>query len=213
MPRVSVILNPHAGRGRGAKVHSLIKEAIPEASVLQTRFAGEAEALACQAARDGADIVVAAGGDGTLCEVLNGIWPHRKRLKLAVLPIGTGNDFARTLGIGTDFPKAIEVIRAGHCQRVDVGRVAIGEGEKQSQFFINVCGTGFDALVATRINSASSHPVLRYLKGTVAYLWAVLSELIRLQSRELTICIDGQVICEKAVLCAIANAKSYGECW
>ena len=203
-----IVLNPRAGRERGARLRAQIEREFPKATIWETRFAGHAQILACEAAQNGAKTVVAAGGDGTLCEVLNGLWPFRDSVKLGVLPVGTGNDFARTLGIGTDFARAVQTLQNGVSRRVDVGEIENSRGEKRR--FLNVCGTGFDALVANRINAMASGRFSRFLRGQSAYLCGVARELWNLQSAPLELVLDGQRHEFRAVLCAVANARSYG---
>jgi diacylglycerol kinase (ATP) len=121
---------------------------------------------------------------------------------LAVLPLGTGNDFARAIGIGTDLDAAITAIAGGRRRRIDV---AVWSQGAQSGHFLNVAGCGFDAVVADRVNRG-----FRYLRGRNAYLAAILQTLIRYRPTELKMCVDGEQITARAMLCAFANATSYG---
>lgn len=141
-----------------------------------------------------------AGGDGTIREVAEGVLGTSS--SLAVLPMGTGNDFARTLGFGSDLDLAIAALAGGKTMRVDAGRWRCGE---QSGIFLNVAGCGFDAAVADRINRG-----FRHLRGTAAYLAAVTSILASYRATDLTIEVDSERIARRAMLCAFANAVSYG---
>ncbi len=200
----TIILNPQSGRGRGARFRAEIERALPIAKILQTTRAGEGTDLARRAVEEGADLVVAAGGDGTLGEVLNGILGSGA--KLGVLPLGTGNDFARCLGIGTHLHNALGILKSGSSRVVDVGRVEIGD---KSRYFLNIAGAGFDSRVAMRINEHRPR-VLAKLGGTLAYLVACLSEMRRFPLADFRLEIDGKLVESRAVLCAIANASSYG---
>jgi diacylglycerol kinase (ATP) len=200
----AVILNPAAGRGRGAKMRPMVEKALPDAEIIETKRAGDATELARDAAKKGAQIVVAAGGDGTLGEVLNGI--YGSGAKLGILPLGTGNDFARCIGIGTKVDFALEVLKTGHFRAVDVGII---ENETGKRFFLNVAGAGFDSRVAARIN-AHRPAILSKLGGTAAYLVAGICEVHAHQLSQVRLVLDGKVIESRAVLCAIANASSYG---
>jgi len=101
---------------------------------------------------------------------------------------------------------AIEVLKGGKGREVDVGRVEIGG---QNRFFLNVAGAGFDSRVAARINEHRPK-ILSKMSGTSAYLVAALSEMRRFPLAQMRLELDGQVVEERAVLCAIANAQSYG---
>ncbi len=199
-----VILNPLSGRGRGARFCSPIETALPDATIWQTAQSGHATELARRAVKEGVQLVVAAGGDGTLGEVLNGI--IGSGAKLGVLPLGTGNDFARCIGIGTKLESALEVLKSGKLRAIDVGKFEI---EGQSRYFLNVAGAGFDSRVAARINEHRPR-ILAKMGGTSAYLVACLSEIRRFPLAEFQLELDGKVVESRAVLCAIANASSYG---
>ena len=205
----AVIYNPAAGRGRIARdeLHAKIKQRAGDKTfeIFQTHAISEARALARVAISHGADMVAAAGGDGTLGAVLNAVYGTRARL--GVLPMGTGNDFARTLGIGTDLDGAIEILLSGNSRTIDVGRAT---DEQQSRLFLNIAGCGFDSLVARRINAARAHPVWRHVKGVAAYLAASAIELRHLRAARLRLNLDGETLDTRALLCAVANAKSYG---
>lgn len=213
---ICVILNPAAGRGQAARSHPLLEKALAEKAriagtkwqILETKAPGEAIELAAQAAQH-SDLVVAAGGDGTLGEVVNGLAQSNFSAQLGILPCGTGNDFARCLGIGTDWQKAIKILFEGAPRRVDVGHVHfLNSGEEH--LFINVAGCGFDALVAQRVNDFRFHRFWRRVQGMPAYLSAVLQELVALKAANLTIECDGEILHQRAILCAVANATSYG---
>lgn len=199
-----IILNPASGRGRGARMRNLIESALPGAQIIETTRRGAATELARGAVQNGAQLVVAAGGDGTLGEALNGVFGTGA--KLGVLPLGTGNDFARCIGIGTKLEHALAVLKAGKPRAVDVGKIEIG-GE--NRFFLNVAGAGFDSRVAQRINEHRPR-ILSRLGGTSAYLVACLAEMRRFPLADFRLELNGKVVESRAVLCAIANARSYG---
>ncbi|RYG70473.1 diacylglycerol kinase family lipid kinase, partial [bacterium] len=200
----AIILNPTAGRGQGAKMRPAIAATFRNATLYETTRRDEATQLAKQAVEAGHDLVIAAGGDGTLGEVLNGIFGTGT--KLGILPVGTGNDFARTLGIGASFETALKTLQSGAFKAVDVGHVEIGD---EKRYFLNVAGAGFDSRCATRINEHRPK-ILGKLTGTNAYIVAVLSELRCYETTQLRLELDGRVVESRAILCAIANAQSYG---
>jgi diacylglycerol kinase (ATP) len=198
---ILVIRNPASGRGRSARRWAEVAERFRSAGAAfrETEGPGHATHLAKEAAAGGG-LVVAAGGDGTVAEVVEGL--VGTSADLAVLPLGTGNDLARTLGFGTDIQAATTAALAGEPWTVDVYRwecgVRAGHG-------INVAGCGFDAVVAQRINHG-----YRWLRGTQAYVAAVLESLVRYQPARVRLAVDGVEVDTTAMLVAVANAQSYG---
>ncbi len=196
-----IILNPAAGRGRANQVISDIQTWIKrvgwKTQLMFTERSGHAEQLAVTA--PDCEMMIAAGGDGTLREVLNGTMRRKGNVPaLGVLPVGTGNDFARCAGIGLNLPNAFAVLEDRHTEKVDIGIA----GEK---FWLNVAGMGFDAVVAKRINQG-----FRFTTGTAAYILAVISELRRFEPIRLKIKTEEESMEMLAVLCAVANCQSYG---
>ena len=163
--------------------------------------------LAGRAIEEGAECLVAAGGDGTLGEVAGAILEAKSRVSLGVLPLGTGNDFARTLGVFGSQERAIEAIFEGERSLVDAGRI---ECQEKERFWLNVAGCGFDSLVAKRINDWGGRKTMRHVRGLSAYLLAVACELSTFRSFDVHMELDGEKLETRAVLCAVANAKSYG---
>lgn len=147
--RAAIIFNPAANHGQAASleptIRGLFDDRIPY-DLLITKARWHAEALARQAVATGADLIVAAGGDGTSHEVANGILAEGGDAALAVLATGSGNDYRRTLGMSKSLPRAVEEILAGRTKRVDVG-VCNGV------HFTNSLGVGLDGRVAHRAAS------------------------------------------------------------
>ena len=208
---LAVIYNPAAGRGRVGRAElraRLERQAGGQIfEIAETSRAQSARDLAAIAVAGGATIVAAAGGDGTLGEVLNAV--HGSGAKLGVLPLGTGNDFARTLGIGTNLEGAIATLFGPHSRTLDIGRATFAD-TGESRLFLNIAGCGFDALVARRINAGRTHRFWRHWKGVAAYLAAAALELRQLRAARLRLTLDGELLDTRALLCAVANAKSYG---
>lgn len=210
MSQITIILNPKAGRGRGtqlrAELERLLTAAAPSSpavwKIVETRAKGHASELARQAVGAGAAIIAAAGGDGTLNEVVNGLMAEpaesRQKVMLGLLPLGTGNDFARCIGLGTDIKRSVETLFQGRPQFVDVGQA-------HGRWFVNIAGCGFDAIVAERANRG-----FPFLRGTSAYLAAIAHSLLHLKSAELTLTLDGETRHVRALMCSVANATSYG---
>ena len=203
---IRVILNPAAGGGRAGRMGAAIARELESrglsADVVLTRERGHAVALAAEAASDHG-LVVAAGGDGTVHEVVNGLLgvpePHRTA-GLAVLPIGTGNDFVKLLG-GVRLSHAFDCILAGATRPVDAGRVTWDGG---SEYFINGMGTGIDVEVVRQIARAPR------LRGVAGYLIGVLRALRVFDPIGARLLVDGTSIERRVMIVAVGNGVSQG---
>ncbi|MDQ3624016.1 MAG: diacylglycerol kinase family lipid kinase, partial [Verrucomicrobiota bacterium] len=124
--------------------------------------------LAASAAEDGFETVIAAGGDGTLNEVLNGLENAFGRVRLGLLPLGTGNDFARSLKLPTEVDAALGILAAGHTRRVDILRL---EGASR-RHALNVSAGGFSGTVNEKLTDKlkATWGPLSYVRGFVEAL-------------------------------------------
>ncbi len=156
MDRILVILNPAARGERGAALRERIERLSPRAVVRTTSAPGDAEALAERGVAQGYGIIVAAGGDGTINEVVNGIADSGVRLGL--LPAGTMNVFATELGLPIDFRKCWDAIENGMDREVDLALA-------NDQYFIQLAGVGLDAQVVkeTRWHDKKTFGPLSYM--------------------------------------------------
>jgi diacylglycerol kinase (ATP) len=145
-------------------------------------------------------VVVACGGDGTVHLAVNSL--PNSRTSIAVVPLGTGNDFARYLGIKN--PKTgIEILRSGVLAEFDLGNISLENGVTRN--FVGVASCGFDAQVNERANT------YRGPTGTLKYLFALVIELSQLQARELEIRTTQETRSREAfTLIAVGNTSSYG---
>ena len=204
MPRTVVIRNETSGRSRlmnnWPHIHQDLKSRIGDFEYWPTKGPGHATELARDAVEKGFKRIIAVGGDGTITQTANGL--IGSDATFGIIPSGTGNDLCRTLGFGASVEKAIAAIHAGKTIQMDVGKWKTDQAEG---YFLNIAGMGFDAAVADRINQG-----FRSLRGTAAYLAAVLVTLRKFRPQELKLTIDGQVLQEDIMLAAIANAQSYG---
>src|SRR5688572_9853748 len=175
--KVKLILNPMADMGRAWKtandLRPIAQEFSGELTWSGTMYPTHAIELARQAAEEGYDLVIALGGDGTAHEVMNGLMqvPKNKRPAMAVVPIGSGNDFAFSLGITQKPSHALaHALKAENIRPVDIGLLTDEHG--RTVYFDNTLGIGFDAIVTIRSHS------LPIVKGFMMYLTAVIQTII-----------------------------------
>ena len=199
MSKALIIFNPYAGRGRGAKRAEAVVAALHavdfEFDSVVSEDRGHAIELAERAVEAGRELIVAAGGDGTINEVVNGIMQaeqHGTTARLGVLPIGSGNDFAGALGIPTDMQRAAEILKRGAVRRIDIGTV-------NGRYFDNNVGMGFEAQV-----NIEAHK-MTWLRGQMMYLAAILRATVSFPHPVVTIDRDGQRIENKSILMVTAG--------
>ena len=202
--RVSVIVNPAAGRGRGARTLAAVTAAFNAIGVtdIQTTKAREDEGDIARRAMDaGSTTLVAVGGDGTWGNVANAILaaPAGGQVRLALIAAGTGNDFAKTAGCpARDVEATARLVAEGAETRVDVGRI-------EDYFFLNISGFGFDAAVLEDILK------IKWVKGEALYLYSALRQLTSYKGLEIDVSTAarrrGPV---KHLMLVIANARNFG---
>jgi diacylglycerol kinase (ATP) len=198
-----VIFNPTSGRGTGGRLRDEARARLGEGyEWLPTQRPGHATELAKEAAAQ-FDVVIAMGGDGTVGDVARGILAAQaetgKEASLGILPAGTGNDYARNLGIPLRLDTAVEIIHSGVIRRVDVG---VMNGIP----FINNTGTGFDSAVMQTMNTG-----IRGLKGQPAFLAAIFKTLPGYRAFTITLEVDGEARrAEKVMMVSVLNGKVYG---
>lgn len=141
--KTCVILNPNAGTALAQEQLAEHLQRLPGLTIAETKEPGDARRLAAKAAHDGCDVVVAAGGDGTINEVLNGLAADFGRAAFGILPLGTANDFARTINVPADVPAAVDILLDGQREQVDL----ICYTGEEIRYFINASAGGFSGLV------------------------------------------------------------------
>ena len=196
---VHLVLNPAADKGRSQARRGLVSRFLEERGVAAiwhlTRGRGHAGSIV-GGLSDGSR-VVAAGGDGTVREVAAAC--VGRELVMGVLPLGSGNDYVKALGVGTDLRRALEVVVGGKVRVVDAGEV---NGIR----FNNGLGIGFDAEVAAGVAEAPAQ-----LGGTGRYMWSVGRLLWGFRCHEATLRLDGGAVVEaKTILVAAALGTTYG---
>jgi len=201
-----IIVNPTAGGGRAARIIGWLRERLtarPEARLEVTRRAGDAERWASDAAGAGHDRVVAVGGDGTVQEVINGLVNGEQTATLGIVPVGSGNDLARSLRLPRD-PHACWTQAIGSRERhIDLVRATDGDG--RTRWFSSAGGIGFDARVAAAMSRKTG-----WQRSRLGYLLTTIAELRRFENRRVSLTIDGRTEEREVLFVAIANGSYYG---
>lgn len=204
--RICVIFNPAARGNKARRFRQHLDEMAQQSVFKATTAPGDARRFAAAAAADGFGVIVAAGGDGTVNEVLNGIGDVPggfNRTRLGVLPLGTVNVFALELRIPARLEAAWAVIRRGRETRIDLGRVDFIEEEKPAlRYFMQLGGAGLDARAVELVSWK-----LKTNAGPIAYVVAGFQALAERQPR-LSLTVDGIKIDGQLVL--FGNGKFYG---
>ena len=194
-----VIVNPVAGSGRGLidfpQISRLLRNDDIHHDAVFTEHKHHATELTVTAANQGYRKIIVIGGDGTLNEVVNGLFiqkavePHE--ILLAVIAVGTGNDWVRTFGIPQHYSEAIRAIREGRSFLQDVGTVTYTESHyTQTRYMANVAGLGFDAYVISTFN----HLKVKGYSGKWMYLYSILKSYFRYKSSGTRIWVDDKVV-------------------
>jgi len=204
--RICVIFNP-AARGNKARHFRRQLNAIGSQCALKATTApGDARQLAAEAVGEGFDLIVAAGGDGTVNEVLNGLGNAPDgfaRARLGVLPLGTINVFARELKIPLRIERAWDVLQRGREVLIDLPHAEfLANGTRQRQYFVQLAGAGMDARAIELVDWSHKKKI-----GPLAYLIAGLKAL-REQKPGITVRADGREVTGELVL--IGNGRFYG---
>jgi len=194
------IVNPVAGKGSSLNAIPLIKRYCDKLNINyaieKTRYAGHATKLSRKAIKLGFDTVVAVGGDGTLLEVANGL--VGSSTALGVIPTGTGNDFARSIGVPPSIEESLDFLLKNGSRPVDVGKAG-------DIYFINVASIGFDAEIVKDVKK-----IQRFIPGKLSYYISVFLKFFSYKFKDVQIELDGKKINSKILLIAIANGCYYG---
>jgi|SRR5689334_1971370 len=181
MQRPYIIFNPVAGSaGAAEKIAKQLKKLNPIAFRI-TRRKGDAERWARRARTSKASTVIVAGGDGTLNEAVNGLGMFARRKLIGLIPLGTGNDFARTLGLPALIDDNVDILRAGRTSQIDIVRVK----SKRSRYFVNVSAGGFSGMVDEKIT-----PQIKRTWGPLAYIRGAAAALPHLHAYKTEIVFD-----------------------
>lgn len=199
MASIALLMNPAAGRGRAARLAAVAAPRLRDAGFSVRRLAGgdasQSLALAREAVDSGVDVLVAVGGDGLVHLAAQAV--AGSSTVLGVIPAGSGNDLARTLGIPRRDPeRAADVVVGSRTRRIDLIRCG-------TTYVVTVVAAGFDAAVSERAETSRRTGPLRYVVAT-------LGELRDFAPRPFGLEIDGRLREVQAVLVAVGNGPSYG---
>ncbi len=207
-----VIVNPRSGRGTTeqswASVAGDVRKYLGPFECEFTRERSDGIRIAEAEAKKGRRLIVAAGGDGTISEVGNGILRAGADTELGILPRGTGGDFRRTLGIPNNAAKALQRIRDGAPRLMDAGRIThIGlDGQETSRYFVNTASFGMSGEVAGKANLSS-----KLFGGTMTYFAATLKTIFSYDHPEIMLSMDDlPAVRLKVVTVCLANGPSFG---
>lgn len=200
-----VIVNPVAGYGRGLddfpEISKLLREEGIRYEPVFTEHNCHATELTVTAVKSGYRHIIVVGGDGTLHEVVNGLFIQQevdpREVMLAVIAVGTGNDWVRTMGIPPSHRDAIRAIKQGYTFLQDVGVVTYEEAHyRQSRYMANVAGAGFDAMVVKRVNHLRQKRRLR----SWSYTWCMIRTFFGYKSTGIKMWIDDELVYNNLLL-------------
>ena len=202
-----VIVNPVAGGGRGLDHFPQISKHLRDAHIrcepVFTEHKFHATELTVTAVREGYRHIIVVGGDGTLHEVVNGLFIQQEvrpdEVLLAVVAVGTGNDWVRTFGISNRYRHAVQAISEGCSFLQDVGVVSYEEAHyRQNRYMANVAGAGFDAHVVRKL----SHLKKKGRKSRWRYTWCLVRNFFRYKSTGVKVWVDGRLVYNNLLLSA-----------
>jgi diacylglycerol kinase (ATP) len=189
------ILNPKAGKGRALEIAGIIKEQMPSHIPFSVELFTDAEEFdSLMAKKHNYSDLIAAGGDGTINSVAKNL--VGTDITLGIIPLGSGNGLARSLGISMDVKEAIEQVIEGKKTKIDHGTIG------KFPFFCT-SGVGFDAHIGNLFARSKK-------RGLQSYVKIIVREIMSYRSREYTLKMNGNEFKRKAYLITIANAGQYG---
>ena len=197
--KIAAVVNPNAAGGKTARrwpdVARRLEEKLGPVSTHFTERPGHGITLSQNLLREGYQLVIAVGGDGTMNEVANGFLENGKpvnpKASMGILPLGTGGDFRRALGVPLDLDKAIHVLASGHAVKIDMGKaVYVPSGgspaSRSTRYFVNMVSFGMGGEVAARVRN-----FLSPLGGKAAFQWATFKVFLGYRGKRVRLRLDG----------------------
>ncbi len=214
--KTHIIVNPESNKGRTRKRWGEIREAlkgfIHEYKCEFTEKPFHATEITRQVIKEGTELVIGVGGDGTMNEIANGFFENRLIINpeatLGVVPSGTGCDLTKSLNIPPGLTNALKVITEARSVRMDVGKVRFKNnvGEDDEKFFLNVADFGLGGEVVRRVNQR------RLERKASSYVRCLVTAMMQYRSRKIRISVDGQAVPDGEYLIgAIANGRIFGK--
>ena len=195
---ITFIINPVSGTTKKKNIPNLIEDIFEnsgiEVAIRKTEYAGHATEIAAELAQAKNTEIIAVGGDGTINEVVNGI--KDSGAIFGIIPSGSGNGLARHLGISMRAKKAMELVKQGYTQQIDLMKI-------NGEYSANVSGVGFDALVAHKFQNSKT-------RGFISYAQISMNEFFKYQPQTYKIDIDGKEYKREAFLISFANSSQFG---
>jgi YegS/Rv2252/BmrU family lipid kinase len=215
--KIAAVVNPQSAGGKTAREWPQLAQLIESRlGAVVTRFTheqGAGIAITRGLLREGFDLIIAVGGDGTINEVANGFF-HQDRLirpeaALGILPLGTGGDFRRTLEIPAATPEALEILAGGHDALIDVGKATFrtAGGGQASRYFVNLVSFGMGGQVA-----AGSRNFMGRFGGKAAFFWSTVKTFLVYRGRQVSLALDGNATRQSFFVTnvAIGNGQFHG---
>ncbi len=213
--RAFLVVNPNSSGGRTGKVWPQIKElaqkVLKEFDFALTEGVGHATELARSALKQGYEMIVSVGGDGTNNEVVNGFFENGELINpeavFAVVCSGTGSDFIKTAGIPRDFRQSIPMLAGKNFRMIDIGWMEHIDhsGKRVERYFINIASFGVGGAVDDLVNRSK-----KLFGGKVAFLWASFRAGLFYQNQPVELVIDGKNLERKIFNLAVANGRFFG---
>jgi diacylglycerol kinase (ATP) len=214
--KTQVIVNPESNKGRTRKrwgeIREGLKSFIREFKFEFTEKPFQATEITRQAIKDGTELVIGVGGDGTMNEIANGFFEDRRMINpettLGLVPAGTGCDLTKSLNIPAGLKDALKVITQAASVRMDVGRVRFrsNDGGEEDRFFLNVADFGLGGEVVRRVNER------RLQRKASSYVRCLVTTMVRYRNKRVRIRVDGENLPEGEYLIgAVANGRIFGK--
>jgi len=205
-----VIINPISGNGKSIKqlpsLKNLLKKYDLKVKIVLTQYIHHENKLVQDAINQGYKKFICVGGDGTLHHVVNGIMSQKyiesNKIKVAVIPVGTGNDWVKTYKISNNIERSVQIIKNEKCIYQDIGCIQFIKNSKK-YYFNNVAGVGFDAFVVKKVNKIKKI-------GSAAYLIGGLLGFLNYKKNKLEIKINKQTIHSKIFMISIGLCQFSG---
>lgn len=216
MDKVHVIVNPFSARGRTERKWETIRLAIKshfrEFKYVFTEKPRQATEIARELIKDGFDLIIGVGGDGTMNEISSGFFCDfsgkaiNQDAALGMIPSGTGSDFIRFMKVPREFDRSAALIKNSKNRKIDIGKITYGGCDGREQYFINVADFGLGAEVIKRLANVQSGR-----RGALTYYRGLMATLMRYRSKTVTLTIDGrQQLQGEYLIGAVANGRIFG---